>query len=116
MMGLRFRQMGLNEKPVGQVGHVGHAVSMRVSAVPPPKNVGGTRWDKRRELCARHGTLQICPTSSHPHINKVGHGKPAWMLAVPLVPPVPPKKSCSRIDSPDKARHSRSSTNENGLF
>lgn len=99
MMGLRFRQTSLNEKTVGQVGQVGQLASMRVCRVPPRFCNGGTRWDTSAKFPAEHRGSGVCPTVSHLRFSVVGRSKPAWVLRVPLVPRVPPKKACTRISS-----------------
>lgn len=88
--------MSLTLKTVGQVGQVGHALSMRVSAVPPTKKHGGTRWDTLENWRRPEDLSHRVP----PQFLKVGQKESPWLRAVPPVPPVPPKKAIKQNERP----------------
>jgi hypothetical protein len=87
-MGIASVRPGSHRNLVGQVGGVGQSVFMRFGpSHHRKKQVGHCRTNDAARDRKKQG-MKLSQVS-HRDQKVVGHGKPAWIFADPLVPPDP---------------------------
>lgn len=100
MMRLNFATLSdPMQKTVGQRG-AGGTASVHAGLSRPTTSRGrGDTVGQRHAILSRAEAERLEMSHlSHHDKNKVGRGKPCIHAAVPLVPPVPPKKHMNEID------------------
>ena len=87
------------QKTVGRHGTEGTASNHAAFRRPTqPGNTGDAVGQAPAPMIERQAERLEMSHLSHPEQNKVGRCKPSIHAAVPLVPPVPPKKHMNEID------------------